>query len=229
MTMLRFENVSKSFPLPAGHKLIADRITLEIPRGRSMALLGRNGAGKTSLLRLIAGTLHPDQGRIHVAGQVSWPVGFMGSFHPDLTGAQNVRFVARIYGVETAALVNFTRDFSELEAQFNQPVRQYSSGMKARLAFAMSMGIRFDTYLVDEITSVGDLAFRRKSEALLQQRLKHSGAVIVSHSMGLLRRICDCGAVLENGRLHFFVNIEAALDHHENTLQIPQGAGALRC
>jgi capsular polysaccharide transport system ATP-binding protein len=227
MSMLRFENVSKSFRLPAGHKRIADQITLEIPCGRSMALLGRNGAGKTSLLRLIAGTLRPDQGRIHVAGQVSWPVGFMGSFHPDLTGAQNVRFVARIYGVETAALVGFARDFSELGAQFDQPVRQYSSGMKSRLAFAMSMGIRFDTYLVDEITSVGDLAFRRKSESLLQQRLKHSGAVIVSHSMGLLRRICDCGAVLENGRLHFFDNIEAALNHHEQTLQIPRRASAL--
>ncbi|WP_114287822.1 ABC transporter ATP-binding protein [Candidatus Halocynthiibacter alkanivorans] len=225
--MLRFENVSKSFALPVGRKLIADRITLGIPRGRSMALLGRNGAGKSSLLRLIAGTLRPDQGRIHVAGQVSWPVGFMGSFHPDLTGAQNVRFVARIYGVETAALVDFARDFSELEAQFEQPVRQYSSGMKSRLAFAMSMGIRFDTYLVDEITSVGDLAFRRKSETLLRQRLEHSGAVVVSHSMGLLRRICDCGAVLEDGRLHFFENIEAALNHYENTLLPPQRTGAL--
>ncbi len=227
MNMLRFENVSKSFALPVGRKLIADRITLGIPRGRSMALLGRNGAGKSSLLRLIAGTLRPDQGRIHVAGQVSWPVGFMGSFHPDLTGAQNVRFVARIYGVETAALVDFARDFSELEAQFEQPVRQYSSGMKSRLAFAMSMGIRFDTYLVDEITSVGDLAFRRKSETLLRQRLEHSGAVVVSHSMGLLRRICDCGAVLEDGRLHFFENIEAALNHYENTLLPPQRTGAL--
>ena len=227
MNMLRFENVSKSFALPVGRKLIADRITLGIPQGRSMALLGRNGAGKSSLLRLIAGTLQPDQGRIHVAGQVSWPVGFMGSFHPDLTGAQNVRFVARIYGVETAALVDFARDFSELEAQFEQPVRQYSSGMKSRLAFAMSMGIRFDTYLVDEITSVGDLAFRRKSETLLRQRLEHSGAVVVSHSMDLLRRICDCGAVLEDGRLHFFENIEAALSHYENALLPPQRTGAL--
>ena len=134
------------------------RISLSIPAGLPVALLGRNGAGKSSLLRMIAGTMQPDQGHIDVHGSVSWPVGFAGSFHGDLTGLQNTRFVGRIYGVDTDQLVGFVHDFSELGERFRLPVRSYSQGMRARLGFALSMGIAFDSYLIDEVTAVGDAA-----------------------------------------------------------------------
>lgn len=150
---------------------------------------------------------------------MSWPVGFSGSFHGDLTGGQNVKFVARIYGVDTDEMVAFTREFSQLGNHFNLPVRTYSSGMKSRLAFAMSMAVPFDTYLIDEVTAVGDAAFKAKSEHILNERLKDSGAVIVSHSMPLLERLCQSGVVLNNGRFFYYARVEKAIEHHSYLMQ----------
>jgi capsular polysaccharide transport system ATP-binding protein len=217
--MVRLENVSKSFRGRGMTKVVADRVSLTIPRGKSVGLLGRNGAGKSCLLEMIAGAMDPDSGRIVIEGTVSWPVGFMGSFHADLTGAQNARFLARVYGVDSGELIDFVADFAELGGHFHQPVRTYSSGMRSRLGFACSMGIHFDTYLVDEVTSVGDGAFKEKSEAMFLDRLQSSGALFVSHSMGSVRRVCDAGAVLENGKLSYYENLEKAIDLHERNLR----------
>ena len=217
--MVRLENISKSFRTRGMTKVIADAVSLTIPRGKSVGLLGRNGAGKSSLLEMIAGAMDPDSGRIVIEGTVSWPVGFMGSFHADLTGAQNTRFLARVYGVDSGELIDFVADFAELGGHFHQPVRTYSSGMRSRLGFACSMGIHFDTYLVDEVTSVGDGAFKEKSEAMFLDRLQSSGALFVSHSMGSVRRVCDAGAVLENGKLSYYENLEKAIDLHERNLR----------
>ncbi|MEQ3625639.1 MAG: ABC transporter ATP-binding protein [Celeribacter sp.] len=218
--MIRFRHVSKRYP---NGPVVAQDISLELPGDRCIALLGRNGAGKSSLLRMIAGSIRPDSGQISIAGQVSWPVGFQGSFHPDLSGAQNVRFVARIYGVDTDELLDFAASFSALGRQMHQPIRSYSTGMRARLAFAVSMGIRFDVYLVDEVVSVGDAAFREKSEALLIDRMSDSGAVVVSHSMPMIQRLCTAGAVLEDGQLTYFANLnEAILVHERNLRREPQ-------
>lgn len=211
--MIRLENLSKRFGGGRGKTILAN-VTATFPTGQSIGLLGRNGAGKSTLLQMIAGTLDADSGRIVSDGTISWPVGFAGSFHPELTGAQNVRFVGRIYGVDTDALVDFVEDFAELGGHFHQPFRTYSSGMKSRLAFGTSMGIRFDTYLVDEVTSVGDAAFREKSEAVFKARMATSGAIVVSHSMELLRRICTSGALLEGGRLTYYPNIEGAIHNY---------------
>ena len=213
--MIRLENVTKTYVLSGQRKTVADDVTVEFPSKVSVGLLGRNGAGKSSLLRMIAGTMNPDAGRIVSSGLVSWPVGFAGSFHPELTGAQNVRFIARIYGVDTDALVAFVQDFAGLGMHYHLPFRSYSSGMRSRLAFGVSMAIRFDTYLIDEVTSVGDGAFRAKSEAILKHRLQNSGAIIVSHSMDLLRKMCKSGVVLENGRMFSYPRIERAIEHHE--------------
>ena len=142
-------------------------------------------------------------------------MGFAGSFHGDLTGAQNAKFVARIYGVDTDEMVEFVREFAGLGQHYHLPVRTYSSGMRSRLAFGVSMAIRFDTYLIDEVTSVGDGAFRAKSEAILKHRLQDSGAIIVSDSMDLLRKMCKSGVVLENGRMFSYPRIERAIEHHE--------------
>ncbi|AYE88244.1 ABC transporter ATP-binding protein [Sulfitobacter sp. D7] len=212
--MIRFENLTKSYRVRGMRKVVIDNLNMELPTGHSLALLGRNGAGKSTLLQIIAGTLRPDSGQVVSNGSISWPVGFGGSFHPDLTGAQNVRFVARIYGVDTDALVDFVEDFAEIGKHFHMPVRSYSSGMKSRLAFGTSMGIQFDTYLVDEVTAVGDAAFRKKSQEVFRERMKVSSAILVSHDMGQVREICDTGIVLAEGSLRYFDNIEEAVEAH---------------
>jgi capsular polysaccharide transport system ATP-binding protein len=213
--MIELRGLWKSYPSGGGRQTIAAGIDARFPSGRAVALLGRNGAGKSSLLRIIAGTLAPDRGEVIRKGTVSWPVGFAGSFHGELTGAQNTRFVARVHGVDTGELCAFAQDFAELGSRFHEPVRTYSSGMRSRLAFAISMGIGFDTYLVDEVTSVGDAAFKRKSECVFRERLTRSGAIVVSHGMGMVRRVCTQGAVLDRGRLTYYDDIEAAIAHHE--------------
>ena len=209
--MIRLDGVSKSFAFRGEEKVVADNLSITFPPGVSIGLLGRNGAGKSTLLRMIAGTMEPDAGRIDVQGTISWPVGLAGCFHPDLSGAQNAKFLARVYGVDTAELCAFVEDFAELGLHFHQPVRSYSAGMRARLGFGISMGIRFDTYLVDEVTSVGDAAFRRKSEAVFRARMAQSGAIVVTHSPEMMRRMCQAGMVLENGRLEYFADVDEAI------------------
>lgn len=217
--MIRFENLTKSFQIRGDRRVIIDNLNLTLPTGRSLALLGRNGAGKSTLLQMIAGTMRPDHGRIVSDGTISWPVGFGGSFHRELTGAQNVRFIARIYGVDTDALVAFVENFAELGKFFHMPVRSYSSGMRSRLTFGASMGIRFDTYLVDEVTAVGDAVFKRKSRALFIDRMQYSSAIMVSHSMGQIRKFCNAGMVLERGQMQYFDDLEEAIALHEDMMR----------
>lgn len=212
--MIKLENVTKTYVLNGRRKTVADNISAIFPTGSSVALLGRNGAGKSSMLRMISGTMLPTSGRILSTGTISWPVGFAGSFHPELTGAQNTRFVARIYGVDTQGMADFVADFAELGQHFHLPFRTYSAGMKARLAFGVSMAVPFDTYLVDEVTAVGDQSFREKSNRVFNERMKNASAIVVSHSLGMLKEICDCGAVLEDGQLTFYDDLQAAIDHH---------------
>jgi len=203
--------------------VIVENLTTTFPTGDSVALLGRNGAGKSTLLRLIAGTIRPTSGRILSSGSISYPVGFAGSFHPDMTGLQNARFVARLYGVDTDELVDFVEDFAELGPHFRMPLRTYSSGMKSRLSFGVSMAIPFDTYLVDEVTSVGDGAFRRKSIRVFDARRETAGAIVVSHSNEMIKRICNKAMVLEDGNVVFYHDVSAALQHHEENLKRPPG------
>lgn len=217
--MIRLKHLTKSFPTRRGRKVIMDNVSLTFPAGRSVALMGRNGAGKTTLLQMIAGSQSADSGEILTQGTVSFPVGFAGSFHRDLTGAQNVRFVARIYGVDTEELLDFVEEFAELGDQFHIPVRNYSSGMKSRLTFGVSMGIHFDTYLVDEVTSVGDAAFRAKSAVVFRERMRRSGAIVVTHSMRQVRELCEAGVVLEEGALHYFDDIDEAIALHMQNMQ----------
>lgn len=216
--MIRLENLTKIFTLEGQSKVVMKNVNLTFASGLSVALLGRNGAGKSTLLQMIAGTEAPTSGRIVSTGSISWPVGFAGSFHPELSGVQNIRFVARIYGVDTDELVDFVEDFAELGGHFHLPFRTYSSGMRSRLAFGVSMGIPFDTYLVDEVTSVGDAIFKSKSSALFKARMKTAGAFVVSHSMGMVRDLCQVGVVLENGKLTYYEDINAAIKHHERNM-----------
>lgn len=217
--MIDLIDLSKTHSIHGERKVVADRITARFESGESVALLGRNGAGKSSLLRMIAGTMEPDAGEVASDGTISWPVGFAGSFHGELTGAQNIRFIARVYGIDTDELVEFVAEFAEIGPHFDLPVRSYSAGMRARLAFGLSMGIRFDTYLVDENTAVGDAAFREKSKRYFTDRMQSGSAIVVSHSMGLLREICTSGCVLEDGQLYAHATLEDAIAHHQENMK----------
>ncbi|WP_193140403.1 MULTISPECIES: ABC transporter ATP-binding protein [unclassified Meridianimarinicoccus] len=220
--MIEFRNLTKSYRTDAGRKVVLDNCTITFPSGKVIGLLGRNGAGKSTLLRLIAGTQDVDSGEIIRHGTVSYPIGFAGSFHPDLTGAQNARFVARIYGADTDALADYVMDFTELGEFYHMPLRTYSSGMRARLAFGISMGLPFDTYLIDEVTSVGDQAFRDKAERVFKSKISSAGAIMVSHGMGQIRSMCDEAAVLDRGKMTYFDNVNDAIAFHERNMREQQ-------
>ncbi len=212
--MIALEHITKAYYYRGVPKYIARDISVTFPTGARVGLMGRNGAGKSTLLSIIAGSLNPDAGRVHVTGSISWPIGLQGCIHPELTGAQNVKFIARVYGVDTEELLDFVADFAELGLNFNEPVRNYSSGMKARLNFGMSMGIRFDTYLIDEVSAVGDAGFKKKSRMLFDDRMSRGGVVMVTHSDRMMRNMCNAGAVLENGKITWYDDVEAALEQH---------------
>lgn len=213
--MIRLEHLSKSYVTPAGRRHLLRDLTLDLPTGAKVALIGRNGAGKSTLMGMIAGTVRASGGRIRTSGTVSWPMGFAGSFANDLTGKQNARFVARIYGADTDALTAYVRDFAELGDFFDMPVRTYSAGMRARLAFGLSMGLRFDWYLVDEITAVGDARFRAKSLAVFRDRLHAAGMIMVSHAVQTLRDYCTSGLVLADGQATFYPDLDDAIRAYE--------------
>ena len=217
--MITLKNLTKSFPVRNGRKYIIKDVNITFPTGTAVALMGRNGAGKSTLLQLIAGNMSPDYGEVISTGEISYPVGFSGSFHRDLTGAQNVRFIARIYGVDTDDLLRFVADFSQLDNHLYMPVRSYSSGMRSRLAFGISMGLEFDTYLVDEVTSVGDQAFRARSAAIFKDRMKHASAIVVTHSLAEVRNLCNAGMIIDNGELHFYENIHDAIAQHVENMK----------
>ncbi len=212
--MIELEHITKAYYYRGRPKYVAKDVSAVFPSHSRVGLMGRNGAGKSTLLSIIAGSLNPDSGRVRVTGTISWPIGLQGCIHPDLTGAQNVKFIARVYGVDTDELMDFVADFADLGMNFNEPVRNYSSGMRARLNFGMSMGIRFDTYLIDEVSAVGDAQFRQKSQILFDDRMSKGGVIMVTHSERMIRSMCTSGAVLENGKLTWFDDVEEALDQH---------------
>lgn len=211
------ENLTKKH----GPKVVLDDIWLAFYPGAKIGVLGPNGAGKSTLLRMIGGSIVPDSGVIRRDARVSWPLGFGGAFQGSLTGAQNARFVARIYGFDTEDMVTRVAEFSELGDFMYMPVRTYSSGMKARLSFAVSMAVQFDIYLIDEITAVGDAAFKRKCAETFRSKMGSADVIMVSHGSNNLRQYCDAGLVMENGRLTYYDDIEDALAVHEENMRRP--------
>ncbi len=222
--MIVLRDLTKVFEINDTTKVVANRINAVFPTGVSVGLLGRNGAGKSTLLKVIAGTSAPTSGEVLSDGNISFPVGLASSMHPDMTGAQNTRFVARIYGADTEEMTRFVAHFAELGEHFHLPVRTYSSGMKSRLSFGINMALQFDTYLIDEITAAGDAAFREKSRKVFRARMENAGAIFVSHSMSTMRDMCEAGAVLENGQLTYYDDIEDAIAHHESNMAARQRA-----
>ncbi|MGQ0672808.1 MAG: ABC transporter ATP-binding protein [Hyphomicrobium sp.] len=211
--MIAFENVTKSYRIRDSRKYVLRDFSAVLPK-RNIGILGPNGAGKSTLLRLIAGSVTADSGSIRRQGRISWPLGFSGAFNGTLSGAENVRFIARIFGEDTERVSAFVEEFSELGSFYMMPVASYSSGMRARFAFGVSMAIAFDWYLVDEITAVGDQRFRRKCLETFRNRLTHSSIIMVSHSMRTIRDYCQIGGVLENGSLSLFDSLEEAIERY---------------
>jgi capsular polysaccharide transport system ATP-binding protein len=210
--MIELQNVTKYYKADGQRKVILDRISMRFERGSSYALLGVNGAGKSTTLRLIAGTELPNSGRVRRTVRVSWPMGFSGGFHPDMSGKENLKFVARAYGADPRAVANFVDEFAELGDYIEQPVRTYSSGMMARLAFGLSMAIEFDCYLVDEIITVGDARFQKRCRVAFAKRRETADMIVVSHSMSTIKNFCDRGLVLVDGRLLYFDDVEGAIE-----------------
>lgn len=213
--MIEFIDVHKSYRLRGVQKTILDGLSVIFPVDRNVAILGQNGAGKSTLMRLIAGAELPDQGRILRDVKVSWPLGFGGGFNGAMTGLENIRFVARMYGEDTEAVIDFVADFSELGESLKLPINTYSSGMKARLAFGVSMAVDFAFYLIDEVTAVGDARFRKKCERAFESKLANSRIIMISHSMGTIRKFCNSGCVLDQGRLTMYDDVEQAIRQHE--------------
>ncbi len=210
--MIRLEQVSKAYRTTSGTHVVLDGITLDIAPRVNLGILGKNGAGKSTLLRILAGIELPDAGTISRSGTVSWPIGFGGGFNGSLTGEENCRFVARVYGHNVDDVVEFTRDFAEIGSYFHMPVRTYSSGMRARLAFGLSMAIDFDYYLVDEVTAVGDASFQKKCREAFEQRSNHSSVIIVSHQLNTIRSYCQRCVLLSRGQLRTFEDMDAVED-----------------
>ncbi len=193
-------NVSKSYVVFGKRHEVFRNLNLTLPRGRNTALIGPNGAGKSTLLRLIAGAEQPDQGYINRDIRLSWPIGFSGALNLALTGAANARFCARLYGRDPDEVVAFTADFAGLEDYMQWPVKAYSTGMRAKFAFALSMAIDFQCLLIDEILGVGDTAFRAKCAAALQERRSRCDIILVSHNLKDVMRLCDRVVILGGPR-----------------------------
>ena len=218
--MLSLQNASKSYWSEAGETRILEDVTLDFPVNENIGILGYNGAGKSTFLRIVAGIEHLDVGDIRVHRRVSWPLGFSGGFAAPLSGEENCRFIARIYGLDADDIIDFVTDFSELGRYMRAKVKTYSSGMRARLAFGLSMAIDFEVYLIDEVTAVGDKSFQQKCREAFAERRERSNVLVVSHSLNTIKEYCSCAAVLQNGEIQLFHSIDEAAKSYEGTKRV---------
>ncbi|TRY30764.1 ABC transporter ATP-binding protein [Aliiglaciecola sp. M165] len=214
--MIKLEKLTKYYPSRIGNQYIFKNVSFEIPSGHNIGILGSNGAGKSTLFRLLAGSEYPNSGEIKTDLSLSWPVALSTGIHPHMTGRENTRFIGKINGVKD--LNKYEQrviEFAELGQKFDLPVRNYSSGMKPRLAFACSISIDFDVYLIDEVTSVGDAKFRRKAKSALLEKSTNANVIMVSHEMNEIRQFCDSVIVLHNGELTFYNDLESGIETYQ--------------
>lgn len=216
--MIRVESLTKSYLTLRGRKTVFRNLSFEVPEGRSVGLIGRNGAGKSTMMRMLAGVDLPDKGRILTPQRLSWPVGLSGGMVASATARENVRFVCRLYGVRGEAMKSveaFVSDFAEIGEWFDMPVATYSSGMRARVAFGTSMAFQFDYYLIDEVMGVGDARFKAKSRLIFAERMKTSKLILVSHSMKLIKAMCEVVVHLDRGTATVYDDVDAGIAAYE--------------
>jgi len=223
--MIKLDKVTKYFHTKTSKKYILKETTITIPSGKNIGILGRNGAGKSTIMRMLGQIEFPNSGSITSPHTFSWPLGLSGGFVGNMTGIANVKFVCKLYGKkrkETKEIINFVKDFSELGEYFEMPIRTYSSGMKSRLSFGLSLAFDFDYMIIDETLSVGDARFKKKSKEALLKKIETCNVLLVSHDMNTLREICDAGIIVDNGEISYMTSIEDAIEVYK---EINQKAG----
>lgn len=216
--MIYLDGLTKSYMTTKGRHYLFKEMTVNIPSGKNIALIGKNGAGKSSLLRILGGIDYPDSGRVITDERISWPVGLSGGFQGSLTGRQNVLFVCRLYAKksEIDQKIDFVQSFADIGKYFDMPIKSYSSGMRSRLTFGLSMAFDFDYYLLDEVTSVGDTQFRKKCELIMNEKRKAANFIMVSHSLDSLPKQCDVGVVLIEGQATYYDDIAEAIEVYQS-------------
>ena len=213
--MITLSDITKVYSTRQGPRTVLDGINLRVAKGDRLGILGRNGAGKSTLIRLISGVEKPTSGHVHRGISISWPLAFGGTFQGSLSGLDNVRFICRVYGAPIEPAIHYVEEFSELGIYLREPVKKYSSGMRARLAFGISMAVEFDCFLIDEIVAVGDARFQEKCRFELFEKRSDRAMIIVSHNADFIREHCQHAAVLVNGKLHGFDQVEDAYNFYQ--------------
>jgi capsular polysaccharide transport system ATP-binding protein len=217
--MIEIRNLSKAYRVSHGWNQVLDDISVQFPTGRNIGILGLNGSGKSTLLRLIGNVEPPDSGEIYRDVRTSWPIGFSGGILPDMTGREGTRFVSRIYGADIKDTEEYVQEFSELGQYYDMQIRTYSSGMRSRLGFAISMAMEFDCYLVDEVTAVGDQRFRAKYQQEFINRKERSSVIMVSHQPNTIKDFCDMTAVLFDSKITLFESVEEGMQAYREKIQ----------
>ncbi len=218
--MIRLRDICKSYHTSQGQHEVLKNVNITIERGEKVGILGRNGAGKSTMIRLLSGAERPTSGRIERSMSVSWPLAFGGAFQTTLTGYDNLRFICRIYGIDPTDKIEYVQEFSELGSYLREPLRIYSSGMRARLAFALSMLIEFDCFLIDEVVSVGDARFHEKCQRELFEKRADRALIIVSHDMAYVREHCSRLCVLSQGDLSIFNDVDEAYEFYHRAIHL---------
>ena len=208
--MFELRNVTKSYLTPNGRRYVFRNLSLAIPPGRNIGLIGRNGAGKSTLMRLLGGADVPDSGIIATDRSISWPVGLSGGFQGSMSGRDNIKFICRVYGATGEAMrekIRYVQEFAEIGDWIDEPIKTYSSGMRSRVAFGLSMAFDFDYYLIDEVMSVGDAQFKRKCADAFKEKMQKANVVLVSHSMPEIEKLCDIVLLVRDGGIQVYEDV----------------------
>jgi len=208
--VFELRNVTKSYLTPNGRRYVFRNLSLAIPPGKNIGLIGRNGAGKSTLMRLLGGADVPDSGTIVTDRSISWPIGLTGGFQGSMSGRDNIKFVCRIYGATGEAMrekIRYVQEFAEIGDWIDEPIKTYSSGMRSRVAFGLSMAFDFDYYLIDEVMSVGDAQFKRKCADVFREKLQKSNVVLVTHAMQEVEKLCDIVLLVRDGGIQVYEDV----------------------